>query len=246
MSHLKRVSGISLRPVVGFRAQLSGVDLPSLLQMTCARGERAVLCVRSGMREGFIYVDERRVVHAILGFVTGEPALTAMLSFGGGEFSLCEREWPTHYSIDESLESILIRAAQAQDERERAPQQAQAELAPVKELKRTPSSSPPSGLREAASGGAASSSSLLASVRINVDGEVVSHSGSAETLAPLVAYVTRMGALLATQLGLRGFEALSADLGGQKALIFVEGHEMVGLLLSSGSMFTEVRQQLGV
>lgn len=107
-------------------------------------------------------------------------------------------------------------------------------------------SPPPAGLQPPASDAATSQSSLLASVRINLDGEVVSHSGSAETLAPLVAYVTRMGALLSTQLGLRAFEALSADLGSQKALIFVEGHEMVGLLMSSGSMYAEIRQQLGV
>lgn len=246
MSHLKRVSEVTLRPVTGFRAQLSGMDLPSLLQMTCARGERAVLCVRSGIREGYIYVDERRVVHAVLGFLAGEVALTTMLGFAGGEFSLCEREWPSHYSIDESLESILIRAAQQQDERERGPSTNVPERSPSKEFKLVtapPSTQPPS---QTMSDATTSPASLLASVRINLDGDLVSQSGSADSLASLVAYVTRMGALLGVQLGLRAFEALSADLGEQKALIFVEGHEMVGLLMSAGGTYAELRQQLGV
>jgi hypothetical protein len=87
---------------------------------------------------------------------------------------------------------------------------------------------------------------LLASVRIDVNGEVVSQHGSVDTLAPLVAYVTRMGALLSFQLGLHAFEAISADLGPHKALVFVEGKEMVGLLLAPGPLYQELRHQLGV
>jgi hypothetical protein len=87
---------------------------------------------------------------------------------------------------------------------------------------------------------------LLASVRIDVNGEVVSQHGSVDTLAPLVAYVTRIGALLSFQLGLHAFEAVSADLGPHKALVFVEGKEMVGLLLAPGPLYQELRQQLDV
>ena len=87
---------------------------------------------------------------------------------------------------------------------------------------------------------------MLASVRIDMNGAIVARHGATDTLAPLVGYVARMGALLGSQLGLETFEALSADLGAQRALIYVEGNEMVGLLLSAGPIYQELRQQLGV
>jgi hypothetical protein len=87
---------------------------------------------------------------------------------------------------------------------------------------------------------------VIASVRIDMNGDIVALNGNAESLAPLVAYVTRMGALLGPQLGLESFEALSADLGKRRALVFVEGDEMVGLLLPAGPLHQELRQQLGL
>ena len=87
---------------------------------------------------------------------------------------------------------------------------------------------------------------MLASVRIDMNGEVVACHGDSEALAQLVGYATRMGALLGSQLGLEAFEALSADLGEKRALIFVEGDQMVGLLLWPRASHQELRQQLGV
>ena len=80
----------------------------------------------------------------------------------------------------------------------------------------------------------------------DVNGEIVAQQGASDMLAPLVAYVTRMGALIGSQLGLESFEALSAELGDERALIYAEGPEMVGLLLAPGPVYQELRQQLGV
>ena len=106
---------------------------------------------------------------------------------------------------------------------------------------------PPSAQVERTSAPASSPEGpVLASVRIDMNGEIVAVQGAAEWLAPLVGYVTRMGALLALQLGMPAFEALSAELGSRRALIFVEGDEMVGLMLGPGALYQELRQQLGV
>jgi hypothetical protein len=242
----KRVSEISLRPAAGFHGELAGVDLAALLQVTCARRERSVLRVRSGAREGFIYLAEGRVVHAMLGFITGEPALVQMLGFSTGEFHACERPWPARDTIQDSLEIILMRAAQREGERGRSSDTGVVERPSPKKATLLPMSIPPSPTGALSGLACTGEGPLIASVRIDMNGELVSQHGPVDTLAPLVAYVTRVGALLGSQLGLRAFEALSADLGGQKVLIFVEGDEMVGLLLSPGAMCAEIRQSLGV
>jgi hypothetical protein len=218
------------REQAGFHAELPGWDLPTLLQMACARGDRACVEVRCAHEHGHIFMAEGRLVHASVGTVVGEAAVALMLCWPGGNFALCERPWPLKATIDASAEVVLLRAAQAQDERAHAAELAQLgarSLAPV-------------------SHAMAREGPVIASVRIDMNGEVVSHNGPSDSIAPLVAYVTRMGALLGPQLGLEPFEALAAELGKRRALVFVEGDEMVGLLLPAGALCQELRQQLGL
>jgi hypothetical protein len=208
--------------------------------MTCARGERAVLRVRSGGEEGFIFTSEGRLVHAHLGTLSGEQAVTRMLSWSAGDFALCDRPWPLKPSIDAGIEEVLIRAAQLRDESaDHASDALVARLLPARAPSPVPARTAPHSSND-------QEGSVLASVRIDMNGEIVAQHGATDVLAPLVGYVTRMGALLGPQLGLEPFEALSAELGGRRALIYVEGREMVGLLLTPGPVYQELRQQLGV
>ena len=75
---------------------------------------------------------------------------------------------------------------------------------------------------------------MIASVRIDMNGDVISEHGQNEQLAPLVAYVTRIGALLGATLGLEPFDAMHVELGGKRLLVFADGGEMVGLMMSAG------------
>jgi hypothetical protein len=230
----RRSSQTVIKAPSGFRAQLPGLDLATLLQLACARGERAVVRVRSGDQEGFIYACEGRLVHARVGALAGEPAVASMLSWSHGDFALCDRPWPIKYTMDAGVDAVLIRAAQARDESvDREREATLARLPPARGASRAAASNHQEG-------------SVLASVRIDMNGEIVAQQGGSDVLAPLVCYVTRMGALLGSQLGLEPFEALSAELGARRALIYVEGQEMVGLLLAPGPVYQELRQQLGV
>jgi hypothetical protein len=270
---IKRTEGLTheVRSQPGFHAELPGWDLPTLLQMSCARGERVCVEVRCAHDRGHIYMAEGRLVHASVGTVIGEAAVALMLEWPGGNFALCDRPWPPKASIDASADAVLVRAAQAQDESARAAglaqlAAAQAELldpppsvafdgllagqsAPFDEPQPWPESStsasePTTPAQPAhATRGAGP---VIASVRIDMNGDVVAQNGRADVLASLVAYVTRMGALLGPQLGLEPFEALAAELGKRRALVFVEADHMVGLLLPQGTLCQELRQQLGV
>jgi Domain of unknown function (DUF4388) len=227
-----------VRSQSGFDAELPGWDLPTLLQMSCARGERVCVEVRSAHDRGHIYMAEGRLVHASVGTVIGEAAVALMLQWPGGSFALCDRPWPLKASIDASADAVLVRAAQAEDESARA-----ASLEPQPWPESAPSELATSSQPVRATRG---EGPVIASVRIDMNGDIVAQNGRADALASLVAYVTRMGALLGPQLGLEPFEALGADLGKRRALVFVEGEQMVGLLLPPGALCQELRQQLGV
>jgi hypothetical protein len=251
----------------GFYAELPGWDLPTLLQMSCARAERVCVEVRCDGELGHIYMADGRLVHASVGTVIGEAAVALMLQWPGGNVALSDRPWPLKASIDAGAEHVLLRLAQAEDEAALTADSARpasplgvrldargstrprattafalepSDRSPLPVPASEPSQTPAPALATPREG------QVIASVRIDMNGEIVAQNGHSDTLAPLVAYVTRMGALLGPQLGLESFEALSAELGKRRALVFVEGEEMVGLLLPPGTLHQELRQQLGL
>jgi Domain of unknown function (DUF4388) len=111
-----RVSRTVIKPEAGFRAELPGLDLATLIQMTCARRQRAVVRIVSYGQEGYLYSAEGRLVHATLDNLVGEEAVLRMLGWESGDFSLCELPFPLHPTIETSTEGLLLRAAQLIDE----------------------------------------------------------------------------------------------------------------------------------
>jgi hypothetical protein len=364
-----RVSRTVIKPQPGFRAELPGLDLATLIQMTCARRERLVVRVSSYGEEGFLYSADGRLVHATVGDLAGDEAVLRMLAWATGEFSVCERPFPLHPSVATSTEGLLLRAAQRVDEAaldretdsvlganvglaeelegEETPEtrpyaplpalsmpppkrppppppprsarpwpvdaaapklndppqtwplSAPASLlqvrsdddvptlpTPAPRRDATPTRDeivPPAGTRKSAPPGALPPVSLgrlseppgrrsepppqvtlprpidpvraerrpahddqLASVRIDARGEVRSSSGGDEQLAQLVAYVSRIAALVQADFALDPFDALHAELSGKRVLIYKEDDELVGTVWRPGSAAQELRQKLGV
>jgi len=244
-----RVSGTVFKPQTGFRGELPSIDLATLIQVTCAKRERLVVRVQYQGREGYLYFADGRMVHATCGISAGESAAMRMLAWPAGDFTVVEHPWPSRTSIAIGTEALLIRAAQQRDEATlRAPtnpEQSTVRRAPTRDPAHAtlrPPITPPAR----AAGRGAAESLVLASVRLDLNGELVSAHGDAEMLGAVVAYVTRIGALLGPQLGLAAFEALYAELGARRLVVFVDGSEMVGLVLTPGSTVQELRRQLGV
>lgn len=86
---------------------------------------------------------------------------------------------------------------------------------------------------------------VRAMVRISPNGEVLMSEGDQDMFAELVAYLTRLGAVLGAELALEPFESLHAELGGERLLVFLDGPDTVGLLLHKGPTAQELRQHLG-
>jgi hypothetical protein len=218
----------------GFRAELRGLDLSTLLQVACSQAERSVVRVRSHEgEEGYVYIAEGTLSHASVGALSGEAALVHMLGWHNGEAALCERPWPLHPSLSGSLDALLIRAAQLHDEAHKT----EGALLVSEHVTLVSTMPPPPPGAEAA---------LIASVRIDLNGDIVAQHGDAAHLAQLVSYVTRLCVLLGPSLGLAPFEAMCAELGAHRVLIFSDGSDMVGLRVKPGPAFQELRRQLRI
>lgn len=238
--------GCGASPGEGFRAELDGFDLATLMQMVCARRLQQVIEVRGAPGQGYLYFAEGRVVHAVSPGLVGEDALVDMLSWPSGGVSVVERPFPVRGSLEGTIEGLLLRAAQQRDELaelEEARESSSVQKKPVHEGRRlelvgdADSDAPNKAHADAP---------VLASVRLSTAGEVLSSNGKAEQLAELVAYVTRIGELIGTELALDPFESLYAELGDERLLVFSDGDDVVGLLLTPGTTAEELRRQLGM
>jgi hypothetical protein len=320
-----RVSRTVIKPEAGFRAELPGLDLATLIQMTCARRERLVVRVSSYGEEGYLFSAEGRLVHASVGTLVGDEAVLRMLSWHTGDFALCDRPFPLRPTVESSTEGLLLRAAQRVDEAtleretdslmfeglseelegrdqdEPEPSRTYAPLPVLKlptrsaelstwplpaarpvptlasllqvrapdELKtipappprrpppppprsERPSALPPVSLPRPVDTGTPRKSepprddSVLATVRIDARGEVVTGFGSDERLAQLVAYVSRVATLLQADFALDPFDALHAELSGKRVLIYAEAGELVGVVMKPSAAAQALRQRHGV
>ncbi|MDB4985555.1 MAG: Response regulator, partial [Myxococcaceae bacterium] len=112
----RRVSHTEMKALAGFHAELSGLELSSLIQLTCTRRQRTVVRVSSYGEEGYLYSAAGRVVHATLGELVGEEAVLRMLGWHGGDFAICELPFPETASIQRSTEGLLALATEREEE----------------------------------------------------------------------------------------------------------------------------------
>ncbi len=102
----KRISHTVLKSFDGFRAEIPGLDLATLIQMASSNRERLVVRAGSEGHEGYLYFDGGKLVHALAGGATGEEAVTRMLGWKRGDFTMCHRPWPRDHSIPVGTEAL--------------------------------------------------------------------------------------------------------------------------------------------
>lgn len=264
MADVERVSQTVMSPLraeeAGFNVRMPGLDLATLIQMASAQRQRLIVRVQSHGHEGLLFFAQGQLVHASADGFAGEAAVRRMLVWPGGDFQVCERPWPAQPSINASIEALLLRAAQSRDEdthhRSEAPVRAvsnrdvdrsQASSRPATgpravPMRREPPQLPPPPPVPSER----AESAVVASVRITEDGQVIPGHGDADTLSQLVAYTMRLGTLAGAHLGLEPMDALYADLGDRRVVVFNDQGDTVGLVLTPGTTVTELRKQLGV
>lgn len=274
MIDVDRVSQTLMTPVraeeEGFNVRMPGLDLATLIQMACAQRQRLIVRVQSHGHEGLLFFAQGQLVHATADGFAGETAVRRMLVWQGGDFQVCERAWPSQPSINASIEALLLRAAQSQDEDVKRRSEAPVRALPTRNsqaqssreatgpravpMRREPPQLPPppplpntmANSMQATAPSERPESAVVASVRISEDGQVIPGHGDADTLSQLVAYTMRLGTLAGAHLGLGPMDALYADLGDRRVVVFNDQGDTVGLVLTPGTTVTELRRQLGV
>ncbi|HEY1490628.1 MAG TPA: response regulator [Verrucomicrobiae bacterium] len=95
----------------GFQGVLRRVGLQDVIQMECLGRNSSVLEVQDRQFAGRIYIEDGRIIHAVMGAVTGEQAFQKILSLTSGAFQLLPFEAPRARTIEGQWEFLLMEAA---------------------------------------------------------------------------------------------------------------------------------------
>jgi hypothetical protein len=100
----------------GFQAFLRHANLHNLLQIESLSRTTGVFLVVSGGSRGYLHLADGELVHAETGQASGEAAAAEILSWETGEFKSCARPLASSRTVNSSVQSLLMRMAQASDE----------------------------------------------------------------------------------------------------------------------------------
>jgi Domain of unknown function (DUF4388) len=217
----------------GFQARLKGANLADLVQMECLSGSKRVVRVTSGDQIGYLFFRTGHLVHALARSLIGEAAALEMLSWDEGTFEPAERDWPATGTISCNWQSLLLRAAQARDEK------AAGSVIALHADGRPKSKPPPLPIGESiefdvtpiqVAGHTLRSEDFQLFLRMNRDGGVVAGQGSAREFADIAAYALRLAQLIGEGLGIERFVAMECTFKEGGCFIVLEDNgEVVAL-----------------
>ncbi len=107
---------VTWKQQAGFQGMLRRVGLQDVIQMECLGRNSSILEVQDRQLTGRIYIEDGRIIHAVAGEATGEPAFQKLLSLAGGAFQLQPFEAPPARTIEGQWEFLLMEAARVRDE----------------------------------------------------------------------------------------------------------------------------------
>jgi response regulator RpfG family c-di-GMP phosphodiesterase len=105
--------------VSGVSGSLSDMGLPDLVQILGHSRKGGRLTVRSNGRNGEVHFEAGRIVHAVLGELTGNDAFYELLTFAQGSFSLDPSFVPSTQTIQSSSDMLILEGLRRLDERSR-------------------------------------------------------------------------------------------------------------------------------
>jgi len=234
----------------GFQAQIKGATLSDLIQLECLAGSRSVVRIASGPNVGHVYFRGGSVVHAAARSLTGEAAVLEILKWREGTFEPVDREWPAKDTISCTWQSLLLRAAQLDDER-RGPNilSSRADGRPLArngsevlvesmELEATPLEVGGHVLR---------SEDFQLVVRLSAAGGLTENSGGSPEFAEVVAYASRLAELIGEQMGMERFVAMECTYKDGPCFVVREGNgEVVALRPRPSTDCRSLRELLGI
>ena len=216
----------------GFQAKIRGASLADLVQMECLAGSRRVVRVTSGEHVGYLFFRSGNLVHALARSLIGEAAALEMLAWDEGTFDPAERDWPARDSIACGWQSLLLRAAQARDEKD-----AGSVVSLHADGRR--SKPPPLPIGESiefdvtpilVAGHMLRREDFALFLRMNGDGAVLASEGSSQEFADVAAYALCLAQLIGEGLGIERFVAMECTFKeGRCFIVREESGDVVAL-----------------
>jgi hypothetical protein len=216
----------------GFQARIKGANLADLVQMECLAGSKRAVRVTSGDLVGYLFFRGGQVVHALARSFIGDAAALEMLGWDEGTFEPAERDWPSKDSITCNWQGLLLRAAQARDEKlagsvvvlhadGRAKTKSVPPVGESIEFDVTPIQVAGHTLR---------SEDFQLFLRMGKDGAIVASHGGSQDFADIAAYALRLAQLIGDGLGIERFVAMECTFKeGRCYIVLEDGGEVVAL-----------------
>jgi hypothetical protein len=100
--------------------RVRGISLPSFLQMSEMEGTTCTLKVLNQSVEGFLYLSEGRLIHALTGKLSGREAAYEIISWENVEIEILKGSETTEDEINQPLMNVLMESLKVKDERDAA------------------------------------------------------------------------------------------------------------------------------
>jgi hypothetical protein len=101
---------------MSFQGSLKELHLPDVIQLVSVSGKSGSFRLENDGHEGFIYLENGRMVHATLGKLIGEEAIYALATWGDGTFRFIPGDATPDRTINKNNTNLLMEAARRIDE----------------------------------------------------------------------------------------------------------------------------------
>jgi len=209
----------------GFQAQIRGASLWDLVQIECLARKRRVVRVTTVGDVGYLYFDAGNIVQAATLELDGEAAAFEMLQWTQGTFEPCDRPWPERPTITSSWQTLLLRAAQMNDEQGRGKVVALPSKDRVDPEGTTITVESQMSMKSPHTNGSNGSwrpEDFEVAVRLGPNGDVLASRGDIEDFANIVAYTSRLVEILGDLMGLEGLRGLECTFKQGRCLLLRE------------------------
>lgn len=99
-----------------FQGSLKELHLPDVIQLVSVSSKTGAFHLQKNSDEGIIYLEQGRIVHAVLGSTEGDEAVYAMATWTEGTFRFVPDEASSRHSITKNNTNLLMEAARRLDE----------------------------------------------------------------------------------------------------------------------------------
>ena len=218
---------VTWKQQAGFQGMLRRVGLQDVIQMECLGRNSSILEIADRKLSGRIYIEDGRIIHAVVGELMGEPAFQKLLALPGGSFELQHFEVPDQRTIEGQWEFLLMEAARVRDESTPEP-------TPAAE----PVSEPEPAIAEEVQPGRANISSRVAEMLI-CSGQGAPlyqwQCADAKTRVALMVEITQQARRVGQLLAMGKFDRLEIQLPAGRAVAQIKPDRMVFVQVATGN-----------